>query len=275
MKAATAKGGTAKEIEGEFKRVHEDMLYLKDGDSYVVSFMELPENFTRYSQHSVALKAGEVPISSPHATEGCLVCKKYGPEVTRQALVPLYVYKLKGMRLFRATPTVMSNLLEIHKRRGDKKFIGRKFTIYRDGEGLNTTYSFEIEDDKGDLKKVEKARKIAFVDADKVLMGQMRYGVNQLGLLGGSNSDESVDESHDEVESDDVADSSSDSSSSEEAPKRKSKKDKKKREASSSEEESNDSSSEEEIENESISSSESSEELLPPKKNKKTKKKRS
>ena len=230
MQVAVESGGDLDEVEKHFERAYKNtMLYLKDGDEETIAFLTMPEDFARFGEHRVQSNLDGKFYLPPCTGSSCLVCEQYEDSTTTIcAHVPIYVYSDKSVRLFRATPVVMKELIRLARRR-TKRFLTRHWTLEREGEGLDTTYRFYDESEKvGD-----EIDDIEIPDSQKILNDQLRLALTSVGLNQNADDDDYDDYDEyddDEYDDDDDDDNDDDDNEEELLPRRKSQsKDKKNR----------------------------------------------
>ena len=209
MQVSVSSGGEIDEVEKMFERAYKNtMLYLKDGDEVNIAFLTMPQDFVRFGEHRVRSLIDNRYYLLPCAGNLCLVCEKFDDNyVTQCAHVPVYDYADGGVKLFRATPKVMKDILR-HAKRRKKRFLTRRWTLAREGEELDTSYTFFNEDEKvgAEIDGVDVP------DSQKILNDQLRLGITSVGLLAdsGSGYSDDYDEDNDDANDDDYEDNDND-----------------------------------------------------------------
>ena len=196
MKVNYKSGGTIEEIDKEFKSTYSAMLYLKDGEEESVAFLTQPEDFFRIWEHN--LEKVRTSILCTYDKK-CIVCNKFPENVAKRVFyAPVYNVGEKRMQYFRCSQTSFDDLAK----RADKsasRFMGRVWTISREGEGFDTQYVFDVED-----TKVSRRLKYEELEIQDVINRQLSYGLGQAGLLGSGSSSNVDDDDEDDDFDDDL-----------------------------------------------------------------------
>ncbi len=200
MKVSTRRGGETEEIESEFKSTGGPILFMKKGDSFTVAMLQTPKEWTRFEEHAIPRKDGfrYVPCAGPKT---CLVEKRIPDnEAKTYAMIPMYVYDLKTVKLFRAPGGAVNELMKTFKRVKKKGFLTRQFIFERNDETNFVTYEFERLDKK--VKEKEAGSEVP--DIDEIINERMKYNLNELGWLSkASLQDEDEDDDEEEIEDED------------------------------------------------------------------------
>lgn len=185
-------GGDADDIEKDFQSSYNVMAYLRDQEEIEVAFLEQPEDFPRFYEHRISTtgpRGSTFSLIPCTDDEKCPICRKY-PD-NRPSLVayaPVYSFDNKRVQFFRCTPTTWKDMRK-RAERNAQRFIRQKWIISRDGEGTDTKYTLDT-----DNERIPKDLEYQEEDVGDVLNRQMKFGWEQAGVGGKRSNDDDEDD---------------------------------------------------------------------------------
>ena len=152
LKPSVQVGGSIASIKDSMRGGNDRFLKLADdGDTVNVIFLQEPQEWVRFQQHS--LGQGEGFRSVACLGTGCPLCVD-GNQPRFRAAINVYVTEEKVIKILFVSGESFSSLLSKFEKRQTLR--DRVYSITREGIGLATKYHFEREDQKVSEKVLNK-----------------------------------------------------------------------------------------------------------------------
>jgi hypothetical protein len=213
MKVVTDSGGDLDDVEKHFEKAYgKTMLYLKGGEDARIAFLAVPQDFVRFGEHRVQSETDRKNFQLLPCTavggkkKKCIVCRLM-PDVpiSQAAHVPVYDYGTETVRLFRATSIVMKELVRLFKRRR-KRWFKRQWTLEREGDMLDTVYSFYDEEERVGKETDD----VDIPDSGQILLDQLKVAIDRIGFSADEDEDDYDDDEEFDYDDDDDDDEDND-----------------------------------------------------------------
>lgn len=205
-------GGDAKEIQKEFKSANNGkVLRIGENEEYTIAFLTDPTEWGRVQEHNIS--AGKGSWAYIPCTDGCMVCSRLPNENARMcAFIPIYVYDNKKVQYYRAPSTVMTDLMLLYERYGQKGFVGYDWILTRiDSDG---PVRYDLDRQMSKVKKSIREKVADIPDLYEVLEQRLQQGLENMNWLGKKNDKndakeskrKTYEENNDDLNMDDIAD---------------------------------------------------------------------